>query len=133
MSVCVSNPGHIKLQGVLLDFYVNNVNQHMAGRQVVDAPLIKWGHLLYQQDLTQPEMRAVLCAVCCYKDPFTQNAFDYVQYFALAAKVHFFMDFHKTVKASHFHLQYVTTTSEVTRSDSIYDSLFYQAGLHAAQ
>lgn len=41
LSVCGYNPGCIKLQGVLLDFYVNNVHQHMAGKRVVDAPLIK--------------------------------------------------------------------------------------------
>lgn len=104
------------------------------GKRVVDAALIKWGHLLYQQDLTKPEMRPVLSAVCCYEGPFTQNTFDDILYVALNAKAPIFMDFLKTVNASHFHLQYVTTTSKVMCFESIYDSLFYQQyWLHAVQ
>lgn len=86
----VYNPGHIKLQGVLLNFYVNNVNRHTVGKLVVDAALIKQGHLLYQQDLTKPEMRPVLSAVCCYEGPFTQNTFDDIPYVALNAKAQIF-------------------------------------------
>lgn len=41
LTVCAYNPGCIKLQGVLLDFYVNNVHQHMAGKRVVDAAFFK--------------------------------------------------------------------------------------------
>lgn len=126
--LCVCNPGRIKLKGVLLDFYVNNVHQHMAGKRVVDAPLIKWGHLVHQQDWTQPEMRPVLSA-----GPFHTEHI-WLCMFALNAKVQIFIDFHNTANASHYHLQYVTTTSKAMLLESIYDSCFYQRPwLHAAR
>lgn len=40
LAACGYNPRRIKLQGVMLDFYVNNVHQHMTSELVVDATFI---------------------------------------------------------------------------------------------
>lgn len=95
LTICSLNPGYIILQGVLLDFCVNDVQQHMASKWFVDAPLIKWGHLLQQQDLIQPEMRPAL-STACLSCPFHTALIWLCLLLRILKCPDFFVDFHRT-------------------------------------